>query len=76
MLATILLSFLLILCAIAAMAVGVLFGNRSIRGSCGGVGSEGCELCGSAPPAARPHDARTGGFSVDSRRRVCHRNQP
>lgn len=43
---TILLSFLIILSAIAAMAVGVLLGNRKIRGSCGGIAAGGCELCG------------------------------
>ena len=34
---------------ILAMAVGVIFGNRRIRGSCGGVGSEGCDICGADP---------------------------
>ena len=31
---------------ILAMAVGVIFGKRRIRGSCGGVGGEGCDICG------------------------------
>lgn len=30
---------------ITAMAVGVIFGKREIKGSCGGLG--GCELCDS-----------------------------
>ncbi len=32
------------LIVIAVMSVGVIFGKREIKGSCGGVG--GCELCG------------------------------
>jgi len=32
--------------AVAAMALGVLFGRAPIRGSCGGVGGgAGCEAC-------------------------------
>ena len=46
MLATLLLSFGVILVAIGAMALGTLVDGRRIRGSCGGVGSGGCELCG------------------------------
>ena len=34
---------------ILAMAVGVIIGNRRIRGSCGGVGGEGCDICGAGP---------------------------
>ena len=35
---------------IAAMAVGVIFSNKPIKGSCGGLATvgmkEGCEICG------------------------------
>lgn len=41
---TVLLSFLIIALAIAAMGVGVMAGRKPIKGSCGGV-SGGCELC-------------------------------
>jgi hypothetical protein len=43
---TLLLSFLMVLAAIGAMAIGVLVGHKKIRGSCGGIGSGACELCG------------------------------
>ena len=42
--------FLVTLCAfilvITAMAVGVIFGKRRIKGSCGGIGGGECEICG------------------------------
>ena len=45
MLITLLLSFLIIAAAIAAMSVGVIAGRTPIKGSCGGVSGAGCELC-------------------------------
>jgi len=42
---TLILSFIVILLVITGMSVGVLNGRRAISGSCGGVGSGGCELC-------------------------------
>ena len=43
------LSFLLLI--VAAMAVGVLFSNKPIKGSCGGIQALGlgekCDICGS-----------------------------
>ena len=37
--------------AVSAMAVGVIFSNRCIKGTCGGLnqrfGGTGCEACGS-----------------------------
>ena len=44
-LTTILLSFAIMLLVIAGMSVGVLNGRKAISGSCGGLGSGGCELC-------------------------------
>jgi len=44
---TLLLSFLILLLAILAMAIGSIYGRRSIRGSCGGVSGRACELCSS-----------------------------
>jgi len=41
-----LVSFVVILVAMLAMAVGVMAGRKPISGSCGGLnGSGGCELC-------------------------------
>ncbi len=45
LLVTFLLSFVIVAAAVAAMAVGVMAGRAPIKGSCGGVGSGGCELC-------------------------------
>ena len=45
LLTTLILSFIVILLVITGMSVGVMNGRRAISGSCGGVGSGGCELC-------------------------------
>lgn len=42
---TLLLSFAVMLLVIAGMSIGVMNGRRAISGSCGGLGSGGCELC-------------------------------
>ncbi|MDH5539674.1 MAG: (Na+)-NQR maturation NqrM [Rhizobacter sp.] len=43
---TLIASFIAIALAVAAMALGVLFGRAPIRGSCGGIGGGGgCEAC-------------------------------
>lgn len=50
MLATFLAAFVVIAVLIAGMAVGVLFSNKPIKGSCGGMSALGmksdCEICG------------------------------
>jgi len=50
MMITLLLAFLLFCCAVAAMAIGIMFGRSPIKGSCGGLsqsdGVAGCEFCG------------------------------
>jgi hypothetical protein len=50
---TILLSFIVVLAAIGAMAIGALVGHSQIRGSCGGIGGGSCEICENdrVPPA-------------------------
>jgi hypothetical protein len=45
---TFLASLIAFLAVAMAMGVGVLFGRRSLRGSCGGVGSGQC-ACGATP---------------------------
>lgn len=50
---TFLLSFLFFLLVVAGMAVGVIFSNKPIKGSCGGMGALGidtsCDICGGNP---------------------------
>lgn len=53
---TLVLSFLILLAAIAAMSIGIWFGRREIRGSCGGVNGGPCELCSSNPCPAEARD--------------------
>ena len=44
--ATVLVTFVVMLAVIAAMAIGVIYGRKPISGSCGGLNQGGCELCG------------------------------
>lgn len=46
LLPTLLVSFLVLLAVIGAMSIGVIYGRKPISGSCGGLNSGGCELCG------------------------------
>jgi len=43
--ATMGLSFAMVLLAVLGMASGALLGRAPIKGSCGGVGGRGCEFC-------------------------------
>ncbi|MEE4637759.1 MAG: hypothetical protein V2J42_03360 [Wenzhouxiangella sp.] len=49
MLTTLILSALLMLILFAAMMIGVLMGRGPIKGSCGGIGSQGDCPCGRSP---------------------------
>lgn len=42
MLPVFLATFAVVLAAVAAMAVGVMFAGKRLRGSCGGVGGDDC----------------------------------
>ncbi len=44
-LATLLLSFIVVALAVTAMAIGVMAGRTPIKGSCGGLNGGSCELC-------------------------------
>jgi uncharacterized protein len=50
---TFLLSLVFFLLVVAGMAVGVIFSNKPITGSCGGMGALGidtsCDICGGNP---------------------------
>ena len=50
---TLLLTFLVMLGVVAAMAIGVLMGRKPIAGSCGGLRNLGvdmqCDICGGDP---------------------------
>lgn len=56
--ATFALSFLVLVLVVAAMAIGVIAGRQPIRGSCGGVGTGGCELCSGTGECRRRKRAR------------------
>jgi uncharacterized protein len=53
MIETIIASIVVMGALIAAMAVGVIFSNKPIKGSCGGLNALGmkqdCEICGGQP---------------------------
>lgn len=59
--ATMLLSFVVIVAVIAGMSLGVMNGRQPIKGSCGGLnGAGGCELC-SGDGICRRRQDRAGG---------------
>lgn len=60
---TVVATFVVLVLAVAAMAVGVLFGRAPIRGSCGGIAGGGCAACSGScerPAAGKEEDDPTG----------------
>lgn len=61
-------TFIAFALVIAGMAVGVLFSNKPIKGSCGGMGALGmdtaCDICGGNP--AQCEEETRAGFSGES----------
>ena len=57
MLATVMVAILAFGALFAAMAIGVIFANKPIKGSCGGLNALGmkrdCEICGGSPDDCR-----------------------
>ena len=53
---TLLITFVVMLGVIAAMAVGVMNGRKPISGSCGGLNGGGCELCSGSGECQREGD--------------------
>lgn len=64
---TLLLSFLIVLGAIGAMALGVLLGRGEIRGSCGGIAGNGCKICGKDTDHAGNEAARQSPVLTENR---------
>jgi len=72
MMTTLILTFLLLLLVVAAMAIGVLFKRKPIQGSCGGIGALGmktsCEICGGDTKKCEEQqqnkDGKTGAYDA------------
>ena len=66
---TFIFTFLFFLLVVAAMAVGVIFSNKPIKGSCGGMGALGldtsCDLCGGNPQVCE-ENTRSANSSANS----------
>jgi hypothetical protein len=59
---TFILAFLVFIAIVAAMAIGVIFSNKPIKGSCGGMSALGidtaCDICGGNPQKCEDYNAQ------------------
>ncbi len=62
--ATFVFTLIFLLTVVAAMAVGVIFASKPIKGSCGGIQALGmggtCDICGGDPEACDEEEGATG----------------
>lgn len=67
---TALITLLVMLTVVAAMAIGVIMGRKPISGSCGGIAALGldteCEICGGDPAKCDVEIAKTDSAAKDS----------
>jgi hypothetical protein len=66
---TFLLAALVFILVVAGMAVGVIFSNKPIKGSCGGMSAIGmdttCDICGGNPTVCEEETRNQAGVAAD-----------
>ena len=66
---TFFLALLVFIVVLVGMAIGVIFRNQPIKGSCGGIGALGmdtaCEICGGNPKVCEEETRNQAGIAAD-----------